>query len=66
MLSRNDPKKTTRNGREAFLAKFEQEVDPELALSTEERARRAMAARRAYFASLALKSAKARRLNKRA
>jgi hypothetical protein len=47
--------------RDALLARFEREVDPEGVLAAEERARRAASARRAYFAALALKSAQARR-----
>ena len=57
----HDPKETTKAAREAFMARFEREVDPDGTLSPEERARRAEAARRAYFAQLAHKSAKARR-----
>ena len=57
----NDPKETTKAAREAFMARFEREVDPDGTLSPEERARRAEAARKAYFAQLAHKSAKARR-----
>jgi len=66
MLSRNDPKETTKNGRAAFLARFEQDVDPERVLSGEERARRAEAARHAHFARLALISANARSARRRA
>jgi hypothetical protein len=51
----------TQPGREAFLARFEDEVDPKRQLSPQERARRAEAARKAYFARLALKSARVRR-----
>ena len=57
----HDPKETTKAAREAFMARFEREVDPDGTLSPEERARRAEAARKAYFAQLARKSAKARR-----
>ena len=57
----HDPKETTKAARTAFMARFEREVDPEGALPPEERARRAEAARKAYFAQLAHKSAKARR-----
>jgi hypothetical protein len=57
----HSPKETTKAAREAFMARFEREVDPEGALLPKERARRAEAARKAYFAQLALKSAKARR-----
>jgi hypothetical protein len=51
----------TANGRAAFLARFEAEVDPDGTLAPEERRRRAEHARRAYFTRLALASAKARR-----
>lgn len=51
----------TANARAAFLAKFEDEVDPDKVLAPAERLRRAEAARRAYFARLALKSAQARK-----
>ena len=54
-------KETTKAAREAFMARFEREVDPDGTLTAEERARRAEAARKAYFAQLAHKSAKARR-----
>ena len=57
----HSPKETTKAAREAFMARFEREVDPEGVLPPKERARRAEAARKAYFAQLAHKSAKARR-----
>ena len=57
----HDPRETTRNARAAFLDRFEREVDPDNVLEANERARRAGHARKAYFAKLALKSAKARR-----
>ena len=59
--STHDPKETTKPARAAFLSRFETEVDPNGTLSPEERARRAEAARKAYFAKLAHQSAKARR-----
>jgi hypothetical protein len=46
--------------REAWRSKFERDVDPEGALSVEERLRRAEMARKAHFARLALASARAR------
>lgn len=55
----------TAPGRQAFLDRFEREVDPEGQLSPQERARRAEHARKAYFARLALKSAQARRQARR-
>jgi hypothetical protein len=51
----------TRNARQAFLLKFEREVDPDGVLSHEERVKRAENARSAYFLRLALKSAQTRR-----
>jgi hypothetical protein len=48
------------------MERFEREVDPENRLPEVERARRAEAARRAYFTELALKSARARRHRKAA
>ena len=51
----------TAAARAAFDDRFEREVDPDGRLSATERARRAGFARRAYFARLALLSAKARR-----
>jgi hypothetical protein len=59
--SRSDPRETTAAARAAFLARFEREVDADGVLPAEERQRRATAARRAYFARLALRSARARR-----
>ncbi len=59
--ARHDPRETTKPGRAAFLARFEREVDPHGVLTITERARRAAAARKAHFAKLALKSARARR-----
>jgi hypothetical protein len=61
----HDPRVTTAPARAAFLARFEREVDPESRLPQRERLRRAEAARKAYFARLALKSAQARKARKR-
>lgn len=55
-----DPTARTRPGLDKFLERFENEVDPDRTLEPAERARRAEHARKAYFSSLALKSAKAR------
>ena len=55
------PRETTKPARAAFMARFEREVDPDGVLTITERARRAAAARQAYFAKLSLKSARARR-----
>lgn len=57
----HDPRETTKAARDAFMARFERQVDPEGRLSPAERHRRAEAAKKAYFTGLALRSAKARR-----
>jgi hypothetical protein len=53
------PDRTTRTAPacEAFLAKFDDLVDPGRKLAPEERGRRAANARKAHFSRLALKSA---------
>lgn len=51
----------TEPARRKFNEKFLQQVDPDGLLAPAERARRAEHARKAYFASLALKSAQSRR-----
>ena len=51
----------TAPARAAMQAKFEKMVDPNNELLPAERAKRAENARKAYYARLALKSAKARR-----
>ena len=56
----SDPGARTAPARAGFMARFEREVDPTGALPTEERARRAEAARRVYFARLAYASSLAR------
>jgi len=56
----HDPRETTKKARAAFANRFEREVDPEGVLAPAERARRAEAARRAYFTELALRSSRAR------
>jgi hypothetical protein len=60
MHSRHDVRETSKPGRDAFLKRFETEVDPQGRLEPEERMRRAVAARRAYFSKLGAKSARAR------
>lgn len=57
----HDPRETTAKARETFLTQFEREVDPDGALSPEERRRRAEHAKKAHFARLARLSAEARR-----
>lgn len=53
-------KTSTAAATRAFLAAFENEVDPNRELPEEERQRRALAARRGYMARLALRSVRAR------
>ena len=55
-----DSKETTAKGREAFMSKFEREVDPDGTLPPDERQRRAEHLRKAYFTELALKSVQSR------
>ncbi|WP_206739195.1 hypothetical protein [Streptomyces sp. L2] len=50
----------TAPAREAFLSRFEREVDPEGVLPPQERAKRAESARKAYFQRLAFASSVAR------
>jgi hypothetical protein len=59
--ARRDSRQTTADGRAAFLARFEYEVDPDLRLHPTERRRRAEHARRAYFIRLSLAAVAARR-----
>lgn len=59
--ARHDPKTTTASARAAFMTRFEREVDPEAALPIEERERRAVAARRAHFVRMSMRSAAVRR-----
>jgi hypothetical protein len=56
----HDPSATTEKARRTFLDRFLDEVDPQRLLPEQERDRRALMARKAYFAQLALKSARAR------
>jgi hypothetical protein len=59
--SREDPAENAARGNAGLMRRFEREVDPGGVLAPEERQRRAVAARRAYFLGLAIKSAEARR-----
>ena len=52
----DDPSRATQAARDAFLERFEKQVDPEGRLTPQERSRRARAARQSYFQGLALKS----------
>jgi hypothetical protein len=59
--SRYDSRELTEPARQAFDKRFDREVDPDGKLPPADRRRRAGAARRAYFARLAMRSAQARR-----
>jgi hypothetical protein len=59
--ARHDSKAISQPARDAFMARFVKEVDPDLVLDPEERARRAEHARKAYFTRLAYLSARARK-----
>ncbi|GAA2614236.1 hypothetical protein SMC26_24120 [Actinomadura fulvescens] len=56
-----DRRKRTSPARDAFLARFEREVDPDGVLAPEERRERAELAKRAYMLKLAKRSAQARK-----
>jgi hypothetical protein len=56
----SDPAARTAAARQAFLSRFERQVDPDGVLDPAERARRAEHARKAHFSRLAFASSKAR------
>jgi hypothetical protein len=56
-----DRSASTRPAREAFLRRFEKQVDPDGRLPTEERRRRAEHLKRAYMLKLAKRAVAARR-----
>lgn len=58
--AQRDSRELTEPARRAFLEKFEAQADPEGKLSPEERRRRALQLRKAYYQRLALRSSKAR------
>ena len=60
-----DRKARTKPARDAFLERFEREVDPEGVLQIEERRIRAEHAKRAYMLRLAKRSALVRRKSRR-
>jgi hypothetical protein len=60
--SLHDSRELTANARAAFNDRFARQVDPDGLLPRDERQRRAECARKAYYAALAAKSARARRL----
>ena len=60
----SDRTAATATARQAFLNRFEKQVDPDGVLDPAERARRAESARKAHFTRLALRSAQARRARK--
>jgi len=57
----HDPTKTTKKAREAFLARFEREADPDSILPEGERLRRARHLHKAHMARLSLLAVEARR-----
>jgi excisionase family DNA binding protein len=57
----HDSREVTRSARDAFLARFLIQVDPDCELPEAERIRRADCAKRAHMAELSLRSAQARR-----
>jgi hypothetical protein len=59
----HDRSARTRPAREAFLKRFEKEVDPDGKLPPEERRRRAEHAKRAYMLRLAKRAITARKAN---
>lgn len=59
--AKEDPTPAVTKATAAFLARFEDQVDPDRTLPEAERLRRAEAARRAHMARLAFLSSKARR-----
>ena len=61
MHARHDSREVTANARQAFVERFEHEVDPDGVLPAAERQRRAEHAMRAHMTRLALRSARARR-----
>ncbi len=61
LAAQRDSRAYTAQARASFLSRFEREVDPDSLLPPAERQRRAAAAKRLYFARLALRSAQARR-----
>jgi hypothetical protein len=56
-----DSRELTRAARAAFNDRFVRQVDPDRRLPEAERQRRAVCARKAYYAALAAKSARVRR-----
>jgi hypothetical protein len=61
----DDPAAATQPARDAFMRRFEDQVDPDRTLAPAERAKRAARARRAYFLQLAAKSARTRAARKK-
>lgn len=57
--AQRDARETTANARASFMARFDREVDPDGVLPEAERTRRADAAKKAYFARLALRRLRA-------
>jgi hypothetical protein len=64
--SQYDSRELTVKARAAFNERFLREVDPDGSLPEAKRLRRAACARKAYYTTLAAKSARARRARKQA
>ena len=60
-----DRAERTRPARDAFMQRFEDQVDPDRRLSQTERLRRAEQARKAHFVQLAFRSSRARQTARR-
>lgn len=60
LFAKHDAREVTAPARQAFLDRFEKEVDPTGTLPPDERARRAAHARSLYFSRLGKKSARSR------
>ena len=60
LAASHDPRDYTEAARSKFRSRFVEQVDPDLLLPEHERARRAEAARKQYYTTLALKRAVAR------
>lgn len=64
MHASHDTRVVSKPGRDAFLARFESEVDPDGVLDPAERKRRAGHALKAHMTGLQLKAVRARRLRR--
>ena len=60
LAAHSDPRAMTKPARDAWLASFEQRVDPDGVLAPPERARRAALLRRAHMTELSIRARRAR------